>query len=375
MNLRDSFPVLSSVAYLNAGTNGPLPLQAAEAAKQELEREVAAGRTQEGFERRHALAEALRARYAAVLGCRPDQVALTSCTSEGLSLFLLGLDLKPGDEVLTSDEEHPGLLGALQAVRDLRGVTVREEPFPELDRRIGPRTRVIACSHVSWVSGQVAPPGLGERPERVWLLLDGAQGVGAVPTDVEDLRCDGYAGAGQKWLCGPDGLGMLYLSDRAFAELKAVRRGYTNLAQPNAGLDAPLQPDCRRFDGYALGAPLLAAGLAALELLLGAGLPALQRLAIERAGALAQALTSAGYRVAERGPTTLVSFAVEDPTGTVRRLREEGVVVREIPGRGLVRASVGPWNDERDLERLVGALRSGPSPPGGAAAIKRGDAG
>jgi|SRR5579875_476607 len=354
--LRKAFPVLERFAYLNAGTNGPLPAVAAQAANRELSRELAEGRTQAGFQRRRELAEALRSRYAQALGCAPHQVALTSCTSEGLTLFLLGLELGPADEVLTSDEEHPGLLGALQAVRELRGVRVREAPFPRLDAEIGPRTRVVACSHVSWVSGRLAPAGLAERPERVLLLLDGAQGVGAVPTAVEALRCDGYAGAGQKWLCGPDGLGMLYLSNRAFAELKVIRRGYANLAQPDAGLAAPLQPDCRRFDGYALGAPLLASGLAALELLAGHGLAALQGRAAALAERLAQELAQAGFKVVERDRTTLVSFVVDDPPAAVARLREAGVIVREIPGRGLVRASVGAWNDERDLERLVRGL-------------------
>src|SRR5579875_2094442 len=354
--LRKAFPVLERFAYLNAGTNGPLPAVAAQAANRELSRELAEGRTQAGFQRRRELAEALRSRYAQALGCAPHQVALTSCTSEGLTLFLLGLELGPADEVLTSDEEHPGLLGALQAVRELRGVRVREAPFSRLDREIGPNTKVVACSHVSWVSGRLAPTGLAERPEGTLLLLDGAQGVGAVPTDVAALRCDGYAGAGQKWLCGPDGLGMLYLSERAFSLITPLRRGYANLAEPDRGLAAPLHADARRFDAYALGAPLLASGLAALELLLANDLADGQRRAATLAAELSERLAEAGYPVLERDRTTLVSFRCQDPKQAVATLRDAGVVVREIPGHGLVRASVGPWNDRIDIDRLLGAL-------------------
>ena len=72
------------------------------------------------------------------------------------------------------------------------------------------RTRLVACSHVSWMSGRLAPAELARLD--VPVVLDGAQGVGAVPVDVRELGCDAYAGAGQKWLCGPDGLGMLYVA-------------------------------------------------------------------------------------------------------------------------------------------------------------------
>ena len=118
-----------------------------------------------------------------------------------------GLQLNRGDEILTSDEEHPGLLGALSAARELHGVDVREVPFAELAEAVGTSTRLVACSHVGWVSGSLAPPELGRLD--IPVLLDGAQGVGAVPVDVHALGCDAYAGAGQKWLCGPDGTGML----------------------------------------------------------------------------------------------------------------------------------------------------------------------
>ena len=97
-----------------------------------------------------------------------------------------GLELAAGDEIVTSDEEHPGLLGALAAARELHGVEVREVPFAELANAVGPRTRLVACSHVGWVSGSLAPVELAELD--VPVLLDGAQGVGAVAVDVQRAR-------------------------------------------------------------------------------------------------------------------------------------------------------------------------------------------
>jgi selenocysteine lyase/cysteine desulfurase len=205
--LRDEFPVLERVAYLNAGTDGPLSAAAVQAGVQELHAEASRGRAAEHFERRRELSESLRGVYARALGCRPDDVALTTCTSEGLASVVEGLGLGEGDEILTSDEEHPGLLGALGAARAVHGVSVRMAPFAEIAESVGERTRLVACSHVSWMTGRVAPAALADLEAPV--VLDGAQGVGAVPVDARSLGCDAYAGAGQKWLCGPDGTAML----------------------------------------------------------------------------------------------------------------------------------------------------------------------
>src|SRR5271155_689935 len=208
--LRDEFPVLGALAYLNAGTDGPLPGCAMAAAAGELVRELSDGRSMAHFERRAELSADLRAAYATALGAEPADVALTTCTTEGIAQVVGGLDLVPGEEIVTSDEEHPGLLGALSAARELRGVEVRQVPLAEVAHAVGPRTRLVACSHVGWVSGSLAPAELAELD--VPVLLDGAQGVGAIPVDVGTLGCDAYSGAGQKLICGPDGTGMLYVN-------------------------------------------------------------------------------------------------------------------------------------------------------------------
>jgi L-cysteine/cystine lyase len=352
--LRDEFPVLERVAYLNAGTDGPLPAAAARAGARELHGEARTGRAAEHFERRHELAERLRAAYARALCCEPSELALTTCTSEGLATVIEGLGLREGEEILTSDEEHPGLLGALAAARELHGLSVRMAPFEEIAEAVGQRTRLVACSHISWMTGSVAPEALRELD--VPVVLDGAQGVGAVATDVRSLGCDAYAGAGQKWMCGPDGIGMLYVTPALRERLRVSRRGYGNLADPGTGLDARVHEDGRRYETFALSAETLATALAAAELLERAGWPELHERAAVLASRLAELLELAGRQTLPRGRSTLVSFSSPDPVGERARLREQGVVLRDIPGRSCLRASVGAWNDERDLERLLGGL-------------------
>lgn len=354
-DLRDEFPVLERVAYLNAGTDGPLPSAAVRAAGAELAREAAEGRTMAHFERRTELNGGLRAAYAAALGCDPGEVALTTCTSEGIAQVIAGLALGPGDEILTSDEEHPGLLGALAGARAVKGITVRMVSLADIAEAVDPRaTRLVACSHVGWMSGRLAPAALAELELPV--LLDGAQGVGAIGVDVRALGCDAYAGAGQKWMCGPDGTGMLYVAPALRERLGIERRGYANLAEPSAGLDAPLHEDARALDTMSLSAEAVACALAAAQVLREAGWSSVHERARSLAGRLVTRLHKGGRTVAPRGDTTLVSFESPDPERERERLRGRGVIVRNIPGTPWLRASVGAWNDEDDLDRLMSAL-------------------
>jgi L-cysteine/cystine lyase len=354
LGLRAEFPVLRNLAYLNAGTDGPLPAGAVRAASEELEREAADGRTSAHFQRRNELNDLLREAYARALGGEPADVALTTCTSDGMAQVIGGLPLAAGDEILTSDEEHPGLLGALGAARELHGVAIREVPLAEIAQAVGPSTRLVACSHVGWMSGSYAPAELADVD--VPVLLDGAQGVGAVPVDVKALGCDAYAGAGQKWLCGPDGLGMLYVTPELRAQVGVSRRGYANLEDPNSGIEASLHEDARRLETMSLSAEAVACALAAIELLESVGWSELHEAARTLAARLADELAERGRAVAPRGPTTLVSFESADPEAERELLAERGCLVRNIPGRPWLRASVGAWNDENDLERLLGSL-------------------
>jgi selenocysteine lyase/cysteine desulfurase len=352
--LRNEFPVMRTHAYLNAGTDGPLPAAAVRAATAELERELQQGRTQHHFERRGELSSELRSAYASILGCPAEHIALTSCTSEGIAQVIGGLELRAGDEIVTSDEEHPGLLGALAAAQELRGVSIRMVALAQVAAAVGPRTKLVACSHVGWMSGSVAPAELADSD--VPVLLDGAQGVGAVPCDVAALGCDAYAGAGQKWLCGPDGTGMLHTTPELRERLAVQRRGYGNLAHPDAGLQAGLHEDARRLDSMSLSAETLVCALAGTQVLGEAGWPAVHERARELASLLAERLCQSGREVAPRADTTLVSFWSPDPATERAQLAEQGVILRNIPGRPWLRASVGAWNDEQDIERLLGGL-------------------
>jgi selenocysteine lyase/cysteine desulfurase len=354
--LRAEFSGLAQRAYLNAGTCGPLPRSAVRAAAEVLGTAEADGRSTAYMEAMQDLRNRQRAAYAALLRAEEDDVALTTCTSDGMVRVLAGLGLRPGDEVLTAPDEHPGLLGPLATLRDRTGVAVRTAPFARLDEEIGPRTRLVACSHVSWATGAVRPEGLAALGDDVPVLLDGAQGVGAIGVDVRELGCAFYAGAGQKWLCGPVGTGMLWVDPAWTDRVAPLGMTFVNLEEPSRALDSPPRARARRHDAPALSTETCAAAVAAHDTLAAAGWDAVHARARGLAAWLAERLTADGFVVAPRGDTTLVSWEVDDPAATTLRLAAAGVIVRDLPGTRFVRASVGAWNDEDDLDRLVRGL-------------------
>jgi len=357
--LRAAFPVCASRAYLNAGTDGPIASRAIAAARAELDDELASGRFHDHFERRLELRSQLRDRYAARLGASPDDVAVTSSTSEGIARTVNGLELRAGDLVVTSTDEHPGLHGPLAGARDRRGVELRVVPWDDLPDAVEDRTALVACSHINWIDGRVVPDGLAARCAElgVPLLLDGAQGVGAVRVDVAALGCSIYAGSGQKWLCGPDGAGMLWIDPSLRDAVAVTEPGFLAMADPHDPLSGKLRADGRRYDGPSLSREATAFAVAAHDVLDEVGFDAVHGRARALAATFARELAERGHEVCPRGDTTLVAWRVNGDGEAVRdRLASQGIVIRDLPGRGILRASVGAWNDESDLERLLDAL-------------------
>jgi L-cysteine/cystine lyase len=357
-SFRSEFPVLERCSYLNAGTEGPVPRAAVLAVRERVEQDAAAGRAGRAyFNELMELAEAARLAYAQRLGADAGEVSLTGSTTDGLNTVLAGLGLGRGDEVLTTDQEHPGLLAPLRRLRVRDGVKIRMVPFEEIAGEGGPSTRLIACSHVSWVNGSLIDTQ-ALRATGIPFLLDAAQGLGAIPVDVKQLGCDFYAASGQKWLCGPEGSGCLYVRADRLDELEPPWPSYATLADHDDCLSSPLAESAKRLDhGFPAGIRS-AWALASLQTLADAGWDWVHERASTLADRLAGLLSERGFEVAPRGRSTLVSWRDSDPDATVQRLAGHGIIVRSIPGGGLLRASVGAWSSEDELERLAALAAS-----------------
>jgi L-cysteine/cystine lyase len=351
VSLRAEFPACDRVAFLNTGSNGPVPRRAADAARDELEHQESVGRHTAYFTRRHEMGARQRAVYAGRLGCEPYEVSLTTGTTMGIATVAAAFGR--GDTIVTSDEEHPGVYGPLAEARR-RGAEVVAVPFDRLADAVAVSTTAVVCSHVSWITGCIAPAALASAG--VPVVYDGAQGVGAVPVDVKVLGCAAYAGSGQKWLCGPDGSGMLYVAPEFRERVPSLVPSYVTLSDPAAGLDTERWPDGRAWDAPSIGGETSRFALASLEVLAETGWDEIHTRAVELAARLASMLEDAGHTVRPRGDTTLVSWESDDAEAANERAREAGVLIRHLPGRGLLRASVGAWNDESDLDRLLAVL-------------------
>ena len=180
-----------------------------------------------GYEENPRLRE-LRDALAAYLRCNRDELALVRNATEANNVVCNGLDLKPGDEVLLTDQEHPGgrCCWEQKAARfgiKLKFVTLPRPPasadeIVELFRRaLTARTRVMAFSHITTVTGVVLPAReLCQLAGKHGVLthIDGAHAIGQIPLDLHDLGCDSYATSPHKWLCAPKGTGTLYVNEK-----------------------------------------------------------------------------------------------------------------------------------------------------------------
>ncbi len=226
------------------------------------------------------------------------------------------------------------------------------EPEPErILAAVTPRTRLIAVSHVLWTTGAILPVDELRAESGLPILVDGAQSVGVLSVDASAI--DFYTVSGQKWLCGPEGTGALVVKDPD--ALRIARPSY--LSQDGYELDGQFTPKegAARFDPNVTPAAATAG--------LRAAIAAVPEWGYEHAATMAERFRDA---LAERGcdvvapeeRATLVSWraAADESAEIVARLAEAGVIVRDLPGRGLIRASVGWWSNEDDLERLLAAL-------------------
>jgi len=352
---RAQFPVLEKLAYLNAGTFGPIARTTHDAIVRELDRDYRDGRSGgPNFARVMELRDQLRQSIAALVGAEPAQVALTTSTTDGCNIVLGGLGLGPGDEIVTTTDEHFGLLGAL-ATSGARVVVVSPDP-DSIRAAVTSRTRLLALSQVIWTTGRILPVRELRQETGIPILVDGAQSVGAIP--VSAVGIDYLTISGQKWLCGPDATGALVVTDPDRLGISAP--SYFSQADYDPDGQFRPKPGAARFDPGWWPPSSLAGLLAALE--------SRPSWAFDHAAAVAERCRDLlaggvnGLSVDVVSPvagerSTLVAFRpAGEATEIVEALYHADVHVREIPGTGLIRVSCGWWTSDGDLDRLLAGL-------------------
>ena len=370
--VRSGMPAARRAVYLNAGTWGPLPTRAADAMRARIDDVESYGRIGSArYAEFSRIREEARAGFAESVSSDPERIALTHSTSGALNHVLGGLALAPGDEVVTTDNEHAGLLEPLAALTRRYRIVVRvaealqsADPLDAITAHIGPRTKVVALSHVLWANGRILP--LREIAEVAHtagasIVVDGAQGVGAIEVDPAALGVDAYAGPGQKWLCGPNGIGFLWLADGFEERFEVAAASYYTRDFRSDG--APFWPGARRHDGASLSSAGLAGLTAAVAFrrqLVGWSEGAAEMAGVRaRCVELLTEVPGLTLQAEPDGAAPLVAFTMAGRSAeqVVERLEQAGVLARTLPGLDWVRVSLGYWVSDSDLERLAAALR------------------
>lgn len=218
--VRSEFLIPDDRIYLNIGTLGPQPRVVVDAVIEHTRR--VAMSLPPGVDW-----DTLKREAALLLNCDPAGLAFPRNTTEGMNFVANGLELKQGDEVITTNHEHIGGLCCWQLIAKRRGVTLKQvelaspptDPsaaFAAITRALTPRTRVVSISHVNFTNGLIMPVReLIEhcRPRGIIVVVDGAHPPGLMPVDLRALDPDFYASSPHKWLFAAQGTGLLYLRD------------------------------------------------------------------------------------------------------------------------------------------------------------------
>jgi len=369
--LRALFPITQRLVYLNHAAVSPLPTPTIKATEAQLHDVFESGSMH--FRQWLSVKEEARRLLASLLGARPEQVAFMRNTSDSLSTVANGLRWKAGDNIVTFRHEFPSNIYPWLRLRETHGVEVRmcgeqngRVDQEELCNLIDDRTRLVAISQVQFASGfraNIARLAEATRQKDALLVVDVIQGLGVVPTNVEQEGIDVAAGAGHKWLLTPEGVGYLYLSDRARERIEPTLVGWVSVQSPEDydNFDQPWNR-CTLAWETGTGPNALIHGLkASLELLASVETKRISNYLEELTDYLCERLEGVAYDVvSSRTPedkSQIVCIKHRHGLSSMdlyRRLAEQNIIT--APRGDRLRIAPHFYNNHEDIDRLLSGL-------------------
>ena len=375
---RRQFPALDNKTYLNYGAHGTLSRPAMDAVIESWEYMQKWGPfsaeindwIQRGINQTIAC-------FGTLLGAAPETIALTENVTAGCNIVLWGLDWLPGDHILLSDCENPGIIAAIHEVArrfQLEVSTFRIDPtdngtLESLARSLRSNTRLVVISHVLWNTGQVLPltkiaalcRANRIKQGRTLLLVDGAQSVGVLPLNLANSGADFYAFTSHKWLCGPEGVGGLFVAPESLEFVQPTFVGWRSVKIDEANGSFSWQPGAKRFHVSTSAYPLLAGLRRAISVhddfapieKRYAGILDLSRYAWER-------LRKADVECLQQSPpqTGLVFIRSKAPPEIVRYLESENCYTRFMYEPECIRLSLHYFSTRNEVDRLLDLLQN-----------------
>jgi len=380
---RQQFPALANKAYFNFGGQGTLPQASLEAIQQAyayvqhngpFSVGVNAWIMEEGNKTRQAIASEF--------GAPVETITLTEDVTVGCNIPMWGIDWQAGDHMLLTDCEHPGVVATAQEIARRFKVEVSTcpimatlnegNPTEVIAQHLQPRTRLVILSHLLWNTGQVLPVteivevcrNYSASTQLIRVLVDAAQSAGSLPLNLTELGADFYAFTGHKWLCGPEGIGGLYVRPDALESISPTFSGWRGIVIDEAGKPVGWKPDARRFEVATSAYPLYAGLREAIATHQQWGTPQERYEQIcKRSEYLWQRLSELdNVRTLATSPPKagLVSFVLTNGHShkqLVNSLEQQGFMLRTILYPDCVRACVHYFTHPTEIDQLIEAIR------------------
>jgi cysteine desulfurase/selenocysteine lyase len=365
LSYRSEFPVTENLIYLNHAAIAPLARPAAEAMERLSEDALHWG----SFHYAEWLEtyEGLRRAAARLVNGEPEEIALLKNTSEGVSTIALGLDWRAGDRIIAFREEFPANQYPWQRLAS-KGVEIEwlsaADPLDRIEKAAR-GARLLAVSFVQFLTGHRADLiSIGEicRRHGVVFFVDAIQGLGAFPLDVRAAHIDALAADGHKWMFGPEGCAILYISRELQERVEPVEFGWTNTAgyEDYGRRDMTLRPDAGRYECGTLNTISCYGLRAAIEFVLEAGVERIGSAVLALGDQVAEGAVRRGYElIAPRTSANaagIVSFRKQgvDSAALVARLRERRIIA--AARAGWVRVSPHFYIAPEEIDRMLESL-------------------
>ncbi len=367
---RHLFPITEEYAYLNHASTAPYSVPVAKAMD-----EFTANRQRRGgldIPKWEERLEQVRRLIAQLIAASPEEIAFTTNTSHGLNIVASSMDWQAGDNLIGAETEFSANVYPWLNLQRL-GVEVRFAPahdnrilVEDIAALMDERTRLVALSFVEFATGfrnDLTAIGQLCRERGIYFCVDGIQGLGALDLKVTQSPIDFLAAGGPKWLMGPIGVGFLYCRQALIEKLVPIRVGWWGVVDRDDYFryDSPLRDDARRFEEGSLNLLGIHGLGASLELLSEVSIPRIEERVLGLTDYLIAGLQERGYHI----PTPIASpqersgivcfhhphHAVE---GLEQQLRKARVIISKRDQ--VIRVSPHFYNDETDIDQLLGAL-------------------